>query len=91
MVPWVSLCPLEKSADVTALFPNGTTVPRALDKNGTKADVSASDWSANDWSTFEGTRILYVDKSGADTSVIVSPYHVPLGHMLEKPLCKSAI
>ncbi|GJZ67244.1 ribonuclease H-like domain-containing protein [Tanacetum coccineum] len=48
----------------------------AHDKKMTIADVSASDWSANDWSTSEGTRILYVDKSGADTSVIVSPYHV---------------
>ncbi|GKG18219.1 hypothetical protein Tco_0372517, partial [Tanacetum coccineum] len=58
----------------------------AHDKEKTRADVSVSDWSANDWSASEGTRILYADQSGADTSALVSPYHVPLGHMLEKPI-----
>ncbi|GJU95522.1 ALP1-like protein isoform X1 [Tanacetum coccineum] len=65
----------------------GFSMPGAHDKEGTRADVSVSDWSANDWSASEGTRILYADQSGADTSALVSPYHVPLGHMLEKPLC----
>ncbi|GKF80541.1 hypothetical protein Tco_0239143, partial [Tanacetum coccineum] len=46
---------------------------------GTRADVSASDCSANDWSASEGTRILYADQSGADTSALISPYHVPWG------------
>ncbi|GJR76392.1 hypothetical protein Tco_0088757 [Tanacetum coccineum] len=41
-----------------------------------RTDVSASDWSANDWSASEGTKILYADQSGADTSALVSPYHV---------------
>ncbi|GJS89980.1 hypothetical protein Tco_0772616 [Tanacetum coccineum] len=62
-------------AQLVARLPS---ITMAHDKKRTIADVSASDWSANDWSTSEGTRILYVDKSGADTSVIVSPYHVPL-------------
>ncbi|GKF30619.1 hypothetical protein Tco_0100417, partial [Tanacetum coccineum] len=55
------------------------------DKEGTRADVSASHWSANDWLAPEETKILPADQSGADTSALVSSYHVPLGHTLEKP------
>ncbi|GKG46840.1 hypothetical protein Tco_0504037, partial [Tanacetum coccineum] len=58
----------------------------AHDKEGARAKVSAPDLSANDWSTPEGTRMLPVDQSGADTSVTVSFYHVPLRHILEKPI-----
>ncbi|GJY52941.1 hypothetical protein Tco_0444605, partial [Tanacetum coccineum] len=57
----------------------------AHDKEGTIADVSAPGWSANDWLAPEGTNILSADKSEADTSAHVSPYHVPLGHILKKP------
>ncbi|GKB83649.1 hypothetical protein Tco_0950544, partial [Tanacetum coccineum] len=57
----------------------------AHDKEGTRADVSAPDWSANDWSAPEGTKILPADQSETGTSAYVSPYHVPLGHILEKP------
>ncbi|GKE70626.1 hypothetical protein Tco_1528698, partial [Tanacetum coccineum] len=49
--------------------------PGAHDKEGTRAEVSAPDLSANDWSTPEGTRMLPVDQSGADTSAPVSTYH----------------
>ncbi|GKD91762.1 hypothetical protein Tco_1367269, partial [Tanacetum coccineum] len=56
----------------------------AHDKEGTRADVLASDCSANDWSAPEGTRIFPADQSAADTSTLISPYHVPLGHILEK-------
>ncbi|GKC03756.1 hypothetical protein Tco_0995366, partial [Tanacetum coccineum] len=57
----------------------------AHDKEETRADVSAPDWSANDWSAPEETRMLHADQSGADTSTPVSPYHVTLWHILEKP------
>ncbi|GKC73883.1 hypothetical protein Tco_1119766, partial [Tanacetum coccineum] len=57
----------------------------AHDKEGTRADVSAPGWSANDWLAHEGTKILPADQSEADTSAHISPYHVPLGHILEKP------
>ncbi|GKD46689.1 hypothetical protein Tco_1271334, partial [Tanacetum coccineum] len=58
---------------------------RAHDKEGTRVDVSAPHWSPYDWSAPEVTRKLPADQSGADTSTLVSPYHVPLGHILEKP------
>ncbi|GJT53552.1 RNA-directed DNA polymerase, eukaryota [Tanacetum coccineum] len=45
------------------------------DKEGTRADVSASHWSANDWLAPEETKILPADQSGADTSALVSSYH----------------
>ncbi|GJX06396.1 hypothetical protein Tco_0194328 [Tanacetum coccineum] len=49
----------------------------AHDKEGTRVDVSAFNWSANDWLAPEGTRILPADQSEADTSSLVSHYHVP--------------
>ncbi|GJS54054.1 probable sucrose-phosphate synthase [Tanacetum coccineum] len=48
----------------------------AHDKEGTRADVSALDWSANDWLAPEGTKMLSTDQSGANTSTLVSPYHI---------------
>ncbi|GJV82400.1 hypothetical protein Tco_1522298, partial [Tanacetum coccineum] len=59
---------------------NPKTTFVGVESKGTRADVSASDWSANDWSASEGTKILYADQSGADTSAFVSSYHVPLEH-----------
>ncbi|GKA71084.1 hypothetical protein Tco_0777223 [Tanacetum coccineum] len=56
----------------------------AHDKEGTRADVSASDWSVNDWSAFEGTKMLPADQSGADTSALVSPYHEKIAEMRTK-------
>ncbi|GKD77092.1 hypothetical protein Tco_1339713, partial [Tanacetum coccineum] len=49
--------------------------PRAHDKKGTRANVSAPDWFANDWSASEGTKMLLANQSEADTSAPVSPYH----------------
>ncbi|GKC69189.1 serine/threonine-protein kinase STY17-like protein isoform X1, partial [Tanacetum coccineum] len=40
----------------------------AHDKEGTRADVPGLDWLTNDWLAPEGTRMLPVDQSGADTS-----------------------
>ncbi|GJX46421.1 RNA-directed DNA polymerase, eukaryota, nucleotide-binding alpha-beta plait domain protein [Tanacetum coccineum] len=48
---------------------------QAHDKEGTKADVSATDWSANDWSAPKRTKMLPTDQSEADTSAHVSSYH----------------
>ncbi|GKD91876.1 hypothetical protein Tco_1371713 [Tanacetum coccineum] len=74
---------------VTDPDPDGVTViennPPDSFWERTKADVSAPHWSANDWLALGGTKRLSIDQSGADTSTIVSPYHVPLGHTLEKP------
>ncbi|GJT84355.1 hypothetical protein Tco_1058697 [Tanacetum coccineum] len=53
----------------------------AHDKEGTGADVSALDWLTNDWLAPEGTGMLPADQSSAPVSL----YHVPLGHILEKP------
>ncbi|GJU89947.1 hypothetical protein Tco_1302370, partial [Tanacetum coccineum] len=50
----------------------------AHDKEGTRADVSALNWSTNDWSAPEGTKMLSAHQSKADTSALVSSYHVPL-------------
>ncbi|GJX25001.1 retrotransposon protein, putative, ty1-copia subclass [Tanacetum coccineum] len=50
--------------------------PRAHDKKGTRANVSAPDWFANDWSASEGTKMLLANQSEADTSAPVSPYHM---------------
>ncbi|GJS57304.1 hypothetical protein Tco_0652088 [Tanacetum coccineum] len=68
----------------TCFVPSGTH-----DKEGTRVDVSASDWS--DWSASEETRILYADQSGADTSAFVSSYHVSLVICLDQYIIKVKI
>ncbi|GJX06457.1 flavonoid 3'-monooxygenase-like protein [Tanacetum coccineum] len=47
-------------------------------EEGTRADVSASDWSANNMSTPEGTRMLPADRSGVSSTT--KPFTVNLYH-----------